>query len=149
MKRVDVASTFILDESRTKVLIVKNVRGESFDYSLPGGAVEVGETLAEAAIRETKEESGYDVRVNGVLSIHEAFFQEKNHHVVFFTFTAEVSGGAIEISQPDEILDVRWVTIEEAHSMLIDRQIDIKKYAHQQGRAEHVIRNQLKIDKNG
>jgi len=56
MNRVDVTYSLITDNSKTKVLLVKNVGNGS--WSLPGGAVEKDETLEQAAIREVKEETG-------------------------------------------------------------------------------------------
>lgn len=53
MLRVDVAYAFIYKEDE-KILMVNNQGGS---WSLPGGAVEQGETLEQAVIRETKEET--------------------------------------------------------------------------------------------
>ena len=86
MKRVDVAYVLLLDEDEKNILLVKNKsKGPSY-YTLPGGAVEKGETLEEAAIREVKEETGLEVQINGVFTISEAFFEERGHHAIFFYF---------------------------------------------------------------
>lgn len=84
MKRVDVAYVLLYDEQESKVLMVKNKGEQSSYYTLPGGAVEPGETLVEGAIREVKEETGLEVEVNGIVGIHEAFFKARGHHAVFF-----------------------------------------------------------------
>lgn len=52
MKRVDVAYVLLFDEQEKNVLMVKNKGMKSSYYTLPGGTVERGETLEEAAIRE-------------------------------------------------------------------------------------------------
>ena len=62
MKRVDVAYVLLYDEQENKVLMVKNKGEQSSYYTLPGGAVEPGETLVEGAIREVKEETGFRSR---------------------------------------------------------------------------------------
>ncbi|MEH7633404.1 NUDIX domain-containing protein [Bacillus pumilus] len=54
MKRVDVVSAIMNDEAEN-ILMVKNVKGY---WELPGGAVEKGEHLHQAVIREVKEETG-------------------------------------------------------------------------------------------
>ncbi|MFC0189379.1 NUDIX hydrolase [Fictibacillus aquaticus] len=118
MKRVDVAYTVLVDETSEKVLMVKN-RGEDGSYfTLPGGAVEKGETLQEAAIREAREETGLSVEVGGLLNICEAFFEKRGHHAVFFTFVGKVTGGHIHISMPDEIEEVVWMDMTEAKKFI-------------------------------
>ncbi|WP_175478075.1 NUDIX hydrolase [Bacillus sp. UNCCL13] len=113
MKRVDVVYAFIQNEN-DEILVVQNHRENGYDFTLPGGAVEAGETLTEALIREVKEETGFEVVPRELLSINEAFFQKSGHHTIFFTFSARVTGGKIEILFPDEIAEVRWMSPEEA-----------------------------------
>ncbi len=54
--------------------MVKNKGENGSYYTLPGGAVKLGETLEEAVIREVNEETGLHINVNGICSISEAFF---------------------------------------------------------------------------
>ncbi|WP_062106393.1 NUDIX hydrolase [Bacillus niameyensis] len=118
MKRVDVVSAFIQDE-KGNILLVKNVKEDSFYWGLPGGAVEKGETLEEAVIREVKEETGFHIAVSGLHSIREMFFEKKGHHALIITFFAEIIGGHINISDPDnEIGEVRWVDYQTAKELM-------------------------------
>lgn len=118
MKRVDVVSAIIRDETG-KILIVKNRKGDSFYWGPPGGAVEEGETLEQAVIREVWEESGYRIRVNGLSSVREAFMKERGHHVLFFTFSAEVIDGGMEINDPDnDIMEVMWADGGQAKELM-------------------------------
>lgn len=55
------AATIVLNE-RNEILLLK---GPSRGWEMPGGVVEEGESLKDAAVRETKEESGIDVRPIG------------------------------------------------------------------------------------
>ena len=74
-----------------KVLLAKSHKW--FDkYTLPGGHVEVGETMREAVAREAKEETGLDVEVKEMLLTQEAIFTEefwKRKHFIFFDFLCE------------------------------------------------------------
>ncbi len=114
MKRVDVTYVLLYDEKKQKVLMVKNSGSPTSYYTLPGGAVEKGETLQDAARREAKEETGLDVEVGGIFSVSEAFFEEKGHHAVFFTFVGEIIGGEVTINYPEEIEEVVWMDAQEA-----------------------------------
>lgn len=118
MKRVDVASALIKDESGN-ILIVKNIKGDSFYWGLPGGAVEEGETLEQAVIREVKEETGLNILVSGLNSVREMFFSETGHHAIIFTFIANVIDGVLDINDPDnDIAEVQWANIDEAKKLM-------------------------------
>ncbi|MNW52730.1 putative mutator protein MutT4 [compost metagenome] len=116
MRRVDVVYSLITDQLRTKVLAVKNSGRSS--WSLPGGAVELDETLDQAAVREAKEETGLDVKVYGIVAINECKFEDTDEHAVFITFRAEIVGGNEEIIRPDEISEIAWLDIEQADELM-------------------------------
>ncbi|KQL48502.1 DNA mismatch repair protein MutT [Brevibacillus choshinensis] len=118
MKRVDVVSAILTNESG-QILIVKNRKGDSFYWGPPGGAVEVGETLEQAVVREVKEETGYDIRVGGLSSVREVLFEERGHHVLFFTFFAQIIDDEIQINDPDDdIAEVMWADFPKAKELM-------------------------------
>lgn len=123
MQRVDVTYSLITNNSKTKVLMVKNV-GSS--WSLPGGAVEEDETLEQAAVREVKEETGLDVKVFGIVAINECKFKKSQNHVIFYVFRAEVIGGEETIQRPEEISEIAWIDVGK-----VDELMPIYKYGFQ------------------
>jgi nucleoside triphosphatase len=71
-----------------KILLAKSHKWFA-KYTLPGGHIEVGETMREAVAREVKEEVGLDVEVAEMLLMQEAIFAEefwKRRHFIFFDF---------------------------------------------------------------
>ena len=88
-------------------------RADSGNWSLPGGTMDIGETLEQCVIREVKEETGLDIDITGLLGIY-----TDPHHVIAYadgevrqefnvTYLGRVVGGAIEAS--DESTAVRFV----------------------------------------
>ncbi|WP_142347794.1 NUDIX hydrolase, partial [Bacillus cereus] len=64
--------------------------------------------------REVKEEPGLHINVNGICSISEAFFEERDHHAIFFNFLGEIIGGETYISRPKEIEEITWMELHIA-----------------------------------
>ncbi|MCG7409655.1 NUDIX hydrolase [Paenibacillus sp. ACRRX] len=116
MKRVNVVYALITDESKTKILMVKNK--DNGGWTLPGGGVEDMESLEAAAVREAKEETGYDIRVFGIVAVNEAKIARNHEHALFITFRGEIIGGVETVVRPEEIVEIQWVAIQEADKLL-------------------------------
>ena len=81
-------------------------------FSLPGGMVEIGETLGEAALRELREEVGVEARLIGLIGPVEFIERDAKghikHHVVIAAHAARWVSG--EPRTGPEAKDIRWVT---------------------------------------
>lgn len=81
-------------------------------WSLPGGRVEPGETLVDAAIREVYEETGVPVRIDGVLRVEHCAAESSVRVRVLFTGTS-IDDTPPKTTADEESLGAAWLSIEE------------------------------------
>jgi 8-oxo-dGTP diphosphatase len=99
-----------------KVLLVRRARNPAVHlYTLPGGAVETGETLAEAAAREVREETALEIDVIGLAGHREVIVRDAQHrierHFVIMCYAARWRAGEVVLN--DELNDARWLVPSE------------------------------------
>ena len=95
-----------------KVLLAQRAQGAGAgNFSLPGGMVETGERLEEAALRELDEETGLRARILGFVDVIEIIIHDQasrvRNHAVVMAFAAEWLAGEPTIGP--EAADFRWV----------------------------------------
>ncbi len=95
-----------------KVLAVRRARKPALNlYTLPGGGVEIGETLHEAVIREVREETGLDVEPVALAGEREVIVRDAQgqveRHFVILCFAARWRAGEPVLN--DELDDARWI----------------------------------------
>ena len=106
---VGVGVVVLEDES---ILLIKRGREPAKGlWAIPGGKVEFGETLREAAIREAKEETGLEVEVGETVWVGERMSDDL--HIVLVDFAASPIGGTLRAG--DDADDARWVPRASAH----------------------------------
>jgi ADP-ribose pyrophosphatase YjhB (NUDIX family) len=106
-------------------------RTDNDNWALPGGALDLGESLPDTAVRETFEETGISVEVTGLVGIY-----SDPRHVILYTsngearqefsvvFTARSLGG--EPTPSDESREVHWVAPERIDSLQMDRSMRMR-----------------------
>jgi 8-oxo-dGTP diphosphatase len=111
-----------------RMLLVQRARPPfQGSWGLPGGGVELGETVAQAIVREVHEETGLHVEVSRFLDYTDAIARDAEqrimYHYVIFYFQVVVQGG--ELRPADDATQVEWVTVSEAltrpHTDAVDR----------------------------
>ena len=104
----------ILDEDA--VLLIKRAHEPLMgQWSLPGGVVEVGETLAAALRREVHEETGLEVHVGSLVDVLDRVLRGPDsrveYHFVILDYLCSVAGG--HLAHSSDAADARWVQIGE------------------------------------
>jgi ADP-ribose pyrophosphatase len=106
-----------------RILLVRraNPPGQG-DWAIPGGAVKLGETLAEAAEREIREETGLSVRAGAPIHAFDLIERDGNgrvlFHYVIIDLMADYMGG--ELRPSDDALDAEWFSPEELNGIKLN-----------------------------
>lgn len=129
----------IVSNDAGEILLIR--RSDNGNWALPGGAVDIGESLTDAAVRETKEETGIDCEVTGLDGIY-----TDPRHVILYTSDGEVRQefSIVLIARPiggkpttsDESTDVRWIALSEASELAMDPSMRRRLEHHSSGSAD-------------
>lgn len=114
----------VVTNDAAEILLIR--RSDNGNWALPGGGMDLGESLPETAVRETAEETGIDVEIIGLVGI----FTDPRHVILYTSdgevrqefsvvFAARPVGGSLTTSE--ETPDVRWVPVPEIRSLPMDR----------------------------
>ena len=125
----------IVTDDQDRILMIR--RTDNGNWAVPGGGIELGESLIEAAMRETKEESGVDCQITGISGIY-----TDPRHIILYTsngearqefsivLTARPAGG--QPAPSSETSEVRWVPRAEVEGYMMDRsmRLRLEHYLH-------------------
>ena len=103
-----------------KILVVRRARAPAHGlYSLPGGVVEVGETLEEAVTREVREETGMTIEPVALAGFREAIVRDADsrveRHFIILCFAARWRAGEVLLNE--ELDEARWLEPAELASL--------------------------------
>jgi 8-oxo-dGTP pyrophosphatase MutT (NUDIX family) len=117
---VPAAMAFVQDDAG-RILMIH--RTDNNKWALPGGAQDIGETIAQTAVRETREETGIDIELTGLVGI----YSDPGHVIAYddgeirqefsVCFHAAPTGGTLKTSH--ESKEVSWVTKADLDTLAI------------------------------
>jgi len=125
-----------------EILLIR--RSDNDKWALPGGAVDIGESLSQAAVRETREESGIDCQVTGLSGIY-----TDPQHVILYTsngqvcqefsivLTARATGG--QPAPSSESSEVRWAAPDDLAGYEMDSSMRLRLQRYLERRAQPYI----------
>ncbi|MBM7786499.1 NUDIX hydrolase [Tenggerimyces flavus] len=119
----------VVIDDQSRVLMIR--RTDNDNWAVPGGAIDLGESVTQAAIRETMEESGIDCRITGLVGIY-----SDPKHVLHYTSNDEVRqefsilltaapiGG--EPRPSSESSEVHWIDRAKVLDLTMDRSMRLR-----------------------
>lgn len=124
------AYTLCVDEGA--VLLVR-LTADGVRWTLPGGGVEFGEHPERAAVRETREETGLDVALDGLLGVDSRFFPamsppgmpRADYHGVRIVWRARVTGGELRDEVGGTTDRAAWVPLADARERALVELADV------------------------
>ncbi|OKI12112.1 NUDIX domain-containing protein [Streptomyces sp. CB03911] len=113
--RLVVAASAVVTDVDGRILLQR--RTDNGFYALPGGTMDLGESLPATAVREVREETGLDVEITGLVGTY-----TDPRHIIAYSdgevrqqfnvcFTARITGGSLQLS--NESTDLRFVAPED------------------------------------
>jgi ADP-ribose pyrophosphatase YjhB (NUDIX family) len=100
-----------------KFLLVEEETDEGIRYNQPAGHLECRESLSEAAIRETLEETAYTFEPHYLVGIYNWRKEEKDLTYLRFAFGGAITGHDPARPLDDGILAARWLTLDEIRAL--------------------------------
>lgn len=113
-------AAFLVRDGR--VLLVQQQKEEKRYWLLPGGAVEQGETLVAAVVRELQEEVGLDVTVlEPPLALVEAISPDggRTKHIIQVIFAVHAETAAIPMRRDPTVEHLSWAAVEELEDLVL------------------------------
>jgi len=103
-----------------KILLLKSHKWKNM-FTIPGGHIELGETIEQALKREVKEETGLEISGIEFLMVQDFIFGEnycRKRHFVFINFSAKTGNAAVKLNEEAE--EYTWATPAEARKLPVE-----------------------------
>jgi ADP-ribose pyrophosphatase YjhB (NUDIX family) len=107
---VQIGANAIVERSGSVLLVKLSYGPREGRWALPGGLVEIDETPEEAAVRETAEETGLDVEIDGLIATYMRPASQRAAGwapIMIVTFRAHIVGGELRTA-PEEVTEAAW-----------------------------------------
>jgi 8-oxo-dGTP diphosphatase len=101
-----IVAVFVFIQRGKSILLVRQNYGHQF-WSLPGGVMEKGETIEQAAIREVREETGLDIHLGRLIGV----YSKPSEAAIALTFAGVVTGGNLKADH--EVMQVDYFPINK------------------------------------
>ena len=101
----------IINRNDEIILIKRRKEPNKGKFSIPGGFVEWGETVEDAAIREAQEETGLKVKLAEILGVYSDPDRDVRGHVMTVAFVANPIGGILKGG--DDAEDAKWFNLSD------------------------------------
>lgn len=112
MDKAIVVGACIKNKNNEILMVKENKASVNGLYNIPAGKLNTSESIFDAAIREVKEETGYDIKLDSVLCIQ--YLESKN--ILKIIFNATIISGEKNYDK-NEIMDVLWISINKLELM--------------------------------
>ena len=106
--------TIILEDN--KIILIKRLNNPFKDHwAIPGGFVEYGEKVEDAAVREAKEETGLDIELTKLVGVYSDPERDPRGHTVTVAFLSKIIGGTLK--SDSDAKDAKFIDIDELKNM--------------------------------
>lgn len=115
----------IHDPQRGVVLVRRGT--PPFGHALPGGFVEEGETVEQAAVREALEETGLRIRLKGLLGVYSDPRRDPRRHTISTVFTAAADNPE-DIAGGDDAAEARFYPLDRLPPLVFDHSLILEHF---------------------